>query len=455
MKFDLVVKNGRVVTPSGIFDADIAIKDGIIAAIFTASSDCDSEQTIDAAGRYILPAVVDAHVHFNDPGLPEREDMTTGSSAAAAGGVGTIIDMPLSGNPAVTSQESLELKKRAAQERAVVDYALWAGLVNDNVSQMKDLAEAGAVAFKAFSCFAGNDFPYATPEILYKGMQEAARRNFLIGVHCEDEALTAYLEAEARGRNDFTVRAFLNAHSPLTEELATDTVLGMAKETGARVHICHATLPQVVDKVVRARREGANVTVETCPHYLIFTEEDLEVQRGFLKCTPPVRTPEALEQMWARVFDGSIDLIGSDHSPSTLSQKNPQSGNFWDAWGGVQGVQTMLPALFSEGVLKRGLPLERLMELISTHPARVFGLYPRKGIIQVGSDADLVVFNPTKQWTVTPEILYYKNKHTPYMGMNFTGCVDATLVRGRVVFKDGKVEKAKDSGKFMRRGSAV
>lgn len=447
----ILIEKGKLVLPEGIIEADIAIEDGKIAGIGCAEVFGKPERRINAEGRYVLPAVVDAHVHFNDPGLPEREDMLTGTQAAAAGGVGTILDMPLSGNPAIISQDAFELKKKAVSERAVVDCGLWAGLVNDNISQMTALAEAGAIAFKAFTCFAGNDFPYATPEILYRGMQEAARHGFLIGVHCEDQALTAYFEEQARQKQDSSVRAFLDAHSPLTEELATDMVLDMAKETGARVHICHASIPSVVDKVLRARADGAKVTVETCPHYLVFGEEDLERQQGILKCTPPVRTKDSVEGMWEHIFKGSIDMIGSDHSPSTLAQKKPVDGNFWKAWGGVQGVQTLLPLLYSEGVLKRGLAIEKCVELISTHPARIFGLYPRKGVLQVGSDADITLFNPSLVWTVDRDQLFYKNKHTPYLGRELTGCVEMTLVRGEVVFQNGKIEKAGGYGKRVSR----
>ena len=435
MRFDLLIENSKVVTSTGTVHADVALKDGNVAALLYPGSGAEAADKIDAAKKLVLPGVIDAHVHFNDPGFPEREDMATGTSAAAAGGVTTVIDMPLSGNPAVTSPEALELKKQAAESRAQVNYALWGGLVNDNVDKLEEMSRAGAVAFKAFTCFAGEDFPYATPDVLYRGMKEARRLGLLIGVHCENQELTAQREADAARLKSNTVRAFLDAHSPLTEETATDMVLRMARETGARVHICHATLPSVVDAVVQARKEGADVTVETCPHYLIFTEEDLERLGAVLKCTPPVRTRKAVEGMWERVFDGSIDMIGSDHSPSTLLQKNiGAAGDFRSAWGGVQGVQTMLPALFSEGVVKRGLPLERLVELISTAPAGIFGLYPRRGNIQIGGSADLTIFDPARQWTLSPEILRHKNRHTPYMGMQFTGGVEATLVQGRLVY---------------------
>jgi allantoinase len=439
MYFDLVIRKGRLVTPAGIAEADVGVKGESIAAIsaFPLADEADkTANVIDAKGRYVLPGVVDAHVHFNDPGFPDREDMASGTAAAAAGGTTTVIDMPLSGRPAVISSEALELKKEAGKLRAKVDYALWGGLVNDNVDEMEPMFRQGAVAFKAFTCFAGDDFPHATPEVLYKGMKKAAELGVLIGVHCEDQSLTAWGEIEARQKG--TTRAFLDAHFPLTEILAVNAVLAMAKETGARVHICHATLPEVVDAVAAARAEGVHATVETCPHYLLFSEDDLENLGPVLKCTPPVRSREAVEGMWERVLKGSIDLIASDHSPSAMSQKKPADGNFMSAWGGVQGVQTLLTAIFSEGA-KRGLSLEKLTRLVSTAPARLFGLYPRKGVLQVGSDADLTIFNPETRWTPRPEDLLHKNPHSPYLGMEFRGKVETTVSRGKIVYADGKV----------------
>lgn len=428
--FDTAVKNGLIITENGVLQADIGIIGGKISAVARHGKIGGAKSEIDASGKYVFPGVIDAHVHFNDPGFPEREDMRSGTSAAAAGGVTTVIDMPLSGNPAVTSAETLELKKACAKERAIVDYSLWGGLVNDNVSEMKAMSDAGACAFKAFTCFAGDDFPYATPDVLYRGMVEAAKYGLLIGVHCEDEALTSVFEKRARSKPNPNIDDFLFAHSPLTEHIATGMVLEMALATSARVHICHASMPSIVEKVISARLRGAKVTVETCPHYLIFTTDDLKRLGAVLKCTPPVRSMDDAEGMWEMVINGGVDMIGSDHSPSTTAQK---SGDFWRAWGGTNGVQTMLSFLFSEGVLKRGMPVERLCSLICANPAKIFGL-PQKGRIDVGYNADIAILDPNEQWQITPDNLLYKNKHTPYMGMVLTGRVKTTIVRGKTIF---------------------
>lgn len=398
-----------------------------------------AKAAVDIGGKYLFPGIVDAHVHFNDPGLPEREDMKSGTSAAAAGGTTTVIDMPLSGNPTIISRGALEQKKRAAAEKAVVDYALWGGLVDGNVSAMADMCQGGAVAFKAFTCFAGDDFPYVGREPLRLGMEEAVRLGTLVGVHCEDDEIISKLENKARLEGKNCVEDFLAAHPPISEEKAVDMVLEEAERTGASIHICHATLPSVVRKVSEAKKRGVKATVETCPQYLIFTSEDLERLRGILKCTPPVRTRLDAEGLWKLLEEGEIDIVCSDHSPSTVAQKSPASGSIWDAWGGVNGVQTLLPLMFHQAVVKRGIQPEVLAKLTAENPAKIFGLWPRKGAVVLGADADFAVLDPNMIWKVTPERLLYKNKHTPYMGMKIQGEVVMTFVRGVCVHDRGKI----------------
>ena len=450
--FDLVLKNCRAVTPDGVREADVCVSGGKIAEIRPCGS-AEAETVVDIGGMYLFPGVVDAHVHFNDPGLPEREDMRSGTYAAAAGGTTTVIDMPLSGDPTVISPGALEQKKRAAAEKAVVDYALWGGLVDGNAGAMEAMCRGGAVAFKAFTCFAGDDFPYVEREPLRRGMEEAARLGALVGVHCEDEEITSKLEAEARAEGRTGVADFLAAHPPVSEEKAVDMVLEEAERTGASVHICHATLPGVVRKVSEAKRRGVKATVETCPQYLLFTCKDLERLRGVLKCTPPVRTRDDAEELWKLLEAGEIDLVCSDHSPSTVAQKNPASGSIWDAWGGVNGVQTLLPLMFHQAVVKRGMPPEKLAKLTAENPAKIFGLWPHKGAIAAGADADFAVLDPEAVWEVTPEILFYKNKHTPYMGMTIQGKVLKTFVRGVCVYDRGAVTPA--HGTLLTRAGAA
>ena len=318
---------------------------------------------------------------------------------------------------------------------------------------MEAMCRGGAIAFKAFTCFAGDDFPYVGREPLRRGMEEAARLGTLVGVHCEDEEITSKLEAEARAEGRTGVADFLAAHPPVSEEKAVDMVLEEAERTGASVHICHATLPGVVRKVSEAKRRGVKATVETCPQYLLFTGEDLERLRGVLKCTPPVRTRDDAEELWKLLEAGEIDLVCSDHSPSTVAQKNPASGSIWDAWGGVNGVQTLLPLMFHQAVVKRGMQPEKLAKLTAENPAKIFGLWPRKGAIAAGADADFAVLDPEAVWEVTPEILFYKNKHTPYMGMTIQGKVLKTFVRGVCVYDRGAVTPA--HGTLLTRAGAA
>lgn len=440
--FDLILKNCRAVAPDGVVDADVCVESGKIAGICQCGCTAAAKMVVDVGGKYLFPGVVDAHVHFNDPGLPEREDMRSGTSAAAAGGTTTVIDMPLSGNPTIISRDALEQKKYAAAEKAVVDYALWGGLVDGNVPAMADMCRGGAVAFKAFTCFAGDDFPYVGRESLRLGMEEAARLGTLVGVHCEDEETVSILEDKARSEGKNGVADFLAAHPPVSEEKAVDMVLEEAERTGASVHICHATLPSVVRKVSDAKKRGVRATVETCPQYLIFTGEDLERLRGVLKCTPPVRMRRDAEELWRLLEEGEIDIVCSDHSPSTVVQKSPASGSIWNAWGGVNGAQTLLPLMFHQAVVKRGMQPESLAKLTAENPAKIFGLWPRKGAVALGADADFAVLDPDAIWEVTPERLLYKNKHTPYMGMKIQGEVVMTFVRGVCVHDRGTIMAA-------------
>lgn len=446
---DLVIRQGNLVLPTGVVQGDLGISGGIITAMGNLPRRAANEE-IDATGSFVFPAAVDAHIHFNDPGLPDREDFYTGTLAAAAGGTGTVIDMPLSGKPTVTDDQSLEMKKSAAASKAVVDYALWGGLVSDNVNQLDAMAEGGAIAFKAFTCDAGHNFAKATPDVLYRGMVEAKRLNLPVGVHCEDQALIEVFKAQAQQEQLNGVPAFLRSHCSLVEEAAVEMMLRLARNTGARTHLCHATLPSVVDMVQAARSEAA-VTVETCPHYLLFTAEDLEQQQGILKCTPPLRSSNDREELWKRVLQGHIDMISSDHSPSTVAQKRPPDGSFSDAWGGVAGVQTFFSSMYSEGVCRRGMSPELLSRLVSTNPARIFGLYPHKGELKIGSDADCIIYDPRQSWRVSEETLYYKNKHSPLMGMELQGAVIQTLVRGTVVYAcQGKIQGHPGFGRLLK-----
>src|SRR5919201_1985349 len=349
---DLIVRGGLLVLDDDLRRADLVVDVGKIATIMDPGDrSYSADNEIDVRGKHVLPGLVDAHVHFNDPGHAEREGYVTGTRAAAAGGVTTVIDMPLSCTPATTSLAALELKRAVAAEAAIVDYGHWGGLVTDNVEAMAALHEAGVLGFKAFMAETGvADYPRATDGVLLAGLHEAARLGTVVLVHAENEEIAQYYTTRllAQGRRD--PLAWAEGRPPVVEI------------------------------------EGIH-----CPQYLALCDEDLARIGVEAKCGPPLRSRATMEALWERVLAGRVDSIASDHSPSVTEDKTRYAHDVWAAWGGVPGLQTMLPVLLTEGVRRRGMPLPLLSRLTSTNPARQFGLYPRKGSLQPGADADLAI----------------------------------------------------------------
>ena len=428
--FDLVLENVRLVLEDATRDCVIGVKDGDVARIAEPGTHLEGEQVLDCAGKLVLPGFIDLHVHFNEPGLTRREDYFTGSSSAAAGGVTLFADMPLSNEPYTLSETDVRDKFARAAKNSVVDYAVWAGLVENNTGQMAPMAEAGAYGFKMFTCDAGDGFPMPAPETMRQGFIEARKLGTFVGVHCEDQTVMDRIAAEKHGEED-EISRFLAVHCPEAEIEATKHVISLSEETGGHLHVCHASLPEVVDLVSEAKGRCVPVTVETCPQYLLSTTDDLRRIGGRLKCTPPVRSADDVEGMWQRIEAGYIDFIGTDHSPAETFEKERES--FDQCWGGINGVQFLFPLLHTEGVVRRGLSPELLVRLYSAAPARFIGQYPRKGTLAEGSEATFVIFDPKAQWTIRAEDLLTKHRQTPYAGMPCVGRVEQTWLRGEPV----------------------
>jgi allantoinase len=451
---DLLVTGGTLVTEHDELQAGVAVRAGRVAGIVEPGATVPrAGQVLDARGLHVLPGAVDCHVHFNEPGRTHWEGYATGSAAAAAGGITTVLDMPLNCDPPTVHAEALALKQRAVASRSIVDYGHWGGLVADNLDDLAALHAGGVVGYKAFMSPSGLDeYPAVDDAVLLEGMRRVAGLGGILALHAESHRLTAALAVQSQANGRREPLAWARARPPIAEEEAVRRALLLARETGARVHFVHLSTPAAAQLVAAARRAGVAASAETCPHYLALNEGDLERLGPIAKCAPPLRSREIVEALWQALLDGEIDCIASDHSPCPPEDKERGRDDIWRAWGGIAGVQTLLPVLLTEGVLRRRLSLTRLARLTSANPARLFGLYPRKGALRIGADADLVLVDLEREWTLTAEQLLTRWPVSPFVGRAFRGWVVATLVRGVVVYRDGQVLAQPGHGRLVRPG---
>jgi len=462
--FDLILRGGTVVTHETERVADIGIGDGTIGAIAPSLSGSAREE-INAAGLHIFPGVIDAHVHFNEPGRADWEGIETGSRALAAGGGTMFFDMPLNAHPPTCDAGSFDLKLAAAKNKSLTDFALWGGLVPENLDELERLAERGVIGFKAFMSNSGiEDFPRADYDTLLKGMKRVAQTGLLVAVHAESESLTQKLSSERILRGKWTVRDYLDSR-PIEAELeAVRAAIDMAGDTRCPLHIVHVSSAEGVALITEAKKRGADVTCETCPHYLVLTDRDMEKLGAVAKCAPPLRPGEVREELWQRVLDGEVTTIGSDHSPSPPDMKC--DANFFKVWGGISGVQHTLqllltrwsagfqPGEFEEIVSAsdasdRRSALQTIARLTSLNVAERFRLPKTKGRGAPGADADFSVVDLNQSTTVAKENLFHRHKQSPYLGRKLRGKVLRTLLRGQTIFRDGKVV-AKPPGNLVK-----
>jgi len=442
--FDTVIRGGHIVTANGVVQADVAIEDGRIAAVGLALG--SGKEEIDAQGLHLLPGVIDAHLHFNEPGRTDWEGAATGSRALAAGGGTAFFDMPLNSTPCTTNAAEFERKRAALAAASITDFGLWGGLIPGNRADMAELAAAGAIGFKAFMSNSGlPEFPRADDATLLDGMAEAARLGLPVGVHAEGEELTRELSQRMLAAGRTGVRDFLESRPVMAEVEAISRAVLFAGETKARLHIVHISSGRGVAVAVEARSRGVDVSIETCPHYLFFTTEDVERIGVAAKCAPPIRDAHEREELWNAVLDGWLDLVASDHSPAPIEQK---SGDFFRAWGGIAGVQSTLAVMLEAGYHARELPLERIAYLLANRPAERFGI-PAKGSIAVGMDADLALVNLAGVTKLEPEHLFQRHRMSPYLGSTFRGTITRTIRRGESIFTDGVIT-AKTQGKLLK-----
>ncbi|WP_404328577.1 allantoinase [Mesobacillus maritimus] len=449
-QYDLIIRNGFVVLPEEVKKTDLAIKDGVIAEIGDQlSGTCKEER--DAEGTYIFPGMIDVHVHFNDPGRDSWEGFDTGSKMMAAGGGTTYFDMPLNGIPSTVNQLALFEKVKYGKEKSVVDFGLWGGLVPGNIGELKGLAEQGIIGFKAFLSDSGNeDFERVDDTTLLEGMREIASLDKILALHAESAAITDRLTKEKKERGSFTADDYLASRPIVAEVVAVERAIFYAEISGCSLHFVHISSAAAVEKIEEAKAEGMDITVETCPHYLLFNHTDLVEKGAVAKCAPPLRQKEEQEKLIACLIGGKFDLIASDHSPSPYSLKDPAEHDLFEAWGGISGGQFTLLALI-ELAVQHQISFTKVASLVAEAPAKRFGL-ASKGRIGVGMDADLAVVSLEESFTVTEENFFAKHKQSLYIGHTFPCSVKLTLNRGSIVYENGKIVDQQRNGNWLKPG---
>ena len=440
--FDLVIRGRRVFATAGTGAWEVGVRDGAVAAVEPLGTGLSGTLEMELApDEVLLPGLVDTHVHVNEPGRTEWEGFASATRAAAAGGVTTLIDMPLNSIPPTVSVAALEAKRQAAAGQVFVDVGFWGGAVPGSTASLRPLHNAGVFGFKCFLVHSGVDeFPHLEPEEMEKDLTEIASFNSLLIVHAEDPQVIA--SAESPSGREYS--RFLASRPRAAENKAISRVIDAARRTGGRAHILHLSSGEALPLIAAAKREGIRVTAETCPHYLALAAEEVPDGATAFKCCPPIREDANREQLWQGLADGTIDLIVSDHSPSTPDLKDPERGDFGVAWGGVSSLQLGLPVVWTEA-RTRGIPLESVVGWMSCRPADLAGL-TRKGRLEVGADADFSVFAPEDSFVVDPERLQHRNPVTPYAGRELTGVVRRTFLRGAEVSPS-----AAPVGKLLRR----
>ncbi len=455
---DLLIKNGKVYLEGIFSEASVGVKDGKIVLLADKDAEFDAKEVLDLEGQYLIPGAIDTHMHVRDPGHTERGNFYTETLAAAAGGVTTIMEHPIS-IPPQYNVSILENRIKRADEQSIVDFCFYGALGGEYPEEITKLAEDGRiVAYKTFLHAAPNGrfeefqgLTTADDGQLLTVMQELAKTDLFCAFHAEDNDLCNFLAQKCKEEGYITGKAHAVSRPVLAEVQSVERVLRFAKETGARIEIAHVSTPQAMELIKKARLEGVKVYAETCPHYLFLNEEDLEKHGPFAKCNPPLRSQELVDRLWDYVNDGTVDYIGSDHSPFLLEEKTRGLNDIFAAVSGFPGVDLRLP-LMLDAVQEGRTTLDKVIELVCVNPAKKFGIFPQKGVIRVGADADFAVFNFDHETVVDKEKNYSHAKDIaiPYDGWKLRCQVSATILRGRILMRDGIVdESAKAYGQLV------
>lgn len=444
---DLVLRNGKIVTTHGFVKASVGIDKGKIVSISKQRLAPKADRIVDVMGNFILPGMVDMHVHFRDPGFPEREDFMSGTSSAAAGGITTVADMPNT-VPSVTSVNAVEEKKGIAEKKALIDFAFIGGAGTLSKETLTSLAEAGVAGYKTFMIARFKELTASDGQMLdnFAVIAETGRPCL---IHAENEDIVSKWREKARMLDRIDPLAHAEFRPPIAEVEATMRTILLAQETSVHLHICHMTTKGAVECLAWARKKGINVTGETSPNYLLLSANVLNKFGPYAKVDPPLRNPSDLKCLWEALRNGTIEVLASDHAPYSKEEKEKGWRDIYEAPSGSVAVETSLQLMLDQ-IHKGNLRLDRLVEVFSTNPAKVLGLYPKKGALQVGADADVVVVDLKRDYTIDNEKLHSKQKTSLFDGYRGRGLPLMTIARGEVVMEDGEVIGKPGYGEFQR-----
>ena len=431
-----IIKGQNIAWNGAIGPGQILISEGAILDVLPLDAEHYFENIEDVGNQYVFPGLIDCHVHINEPGRTLWEGFETATRAAAAGGITSMIEMPLNASPVTTTSENFHFKLRAAHGKLHMNCGFWGGVVPDNLGHLEDLLEQGVFGLKAFLTHSGIDeFPNSEEKHLREALLILKKHGKPLLVHCEIESENE--DAHFLVQNPRNYSAYLKSRPKSWENEAIDLVIKLCRETGARVHIVHLSSSDALPAIRKAKSEGLPLTVETCPHYLVFNAEDIPDGHTSFKCAPPIREKSNNDLLWEAVGDGTIDFIATDHSPAPPETKEIVSGDFKKAWGGIAGLQFLLPAFWT-AAKKRGFKPEQMVNLLSTQPSFFCGLDRTKGKIEPGHDADLFIWEPETSYVLKEEMIEHRHKVCPYTGLTLFGKVNQTIVGGEVVYDSGR-----------------
>lgn len=442
----LVLRSRRVVTPQGLQEAAVTVRGGRIERVGSGGAPTDAV-VVDAGAAVVMPGLVDSHVHVNDPGRTDWEGFHSATRAAAAGGITTIVDMPLNSIPPTTSPEALSAKREAAEGNCFVDVAFWGGLVPGNADVLSALATEGVAGFKCFLVPSGVDeFPHLSEVELRGALPVLSELGLPLLVHAElPDLLAADVPQDAPG--DYST--YLASRPAVAEDRAVDLLLELCRRQPATVHVAHLSSAGAVSALRNAREGGVSISAETCPHYLFFAAEEVPAGATEFKCAPPIRDEQNRQRLWEALGAGDVAMVVSDHSPAPAQLK---AGNFLAAWGGIASLQLSLAVTWTAG-RARGYTVAALARWMATEPAKLAGLGDRKGVIAAGYDADLVVWDPEASFVVDPARLQHRHPLTPYAGRTLQGVVQQTFLRGEMIYDQGEIPMP-PRGELLRRGKS-